>query len=112
MWNLHGIWRLQNDQLQRAGRFIQGISVTDSAVWEADAKVQGGVQKASWGITPMKEKWERSMRQQRASHCAVDLTRSPSPIRCSGAKSAYESHSGPLYQSFSQSWMEEHQNIT
>lgn len=34
-------------------------AVTDSAVWEAGAKVEEKVQKAYWGIIPVKEKGEK-----------------------------------------------------
>lgn len=88
------------------------LAVTDSAVWEADAKVEGGVQKAYWGIIPVKEKGKKKDGATEGITLCLDLTRSANPIRCSGAKIACESHLGPLYQSFSQSWMEEHKNIT
>lgn len=72
----------------------------------------GGVQKAYWEVTPVKEKGGKKDGATEGITLCLDLTRSANPIRCSGAKIACESHLGPLYQSSSQSWTEEHKNIT
>lgn len=46
----------QNVLLQRACKFIQSTSIRDSVLWEADARVELGAQKAYWGGTCVKVK--------------------------------------------------------